>query len=97
MKGTLSKYLAPEELQRIATRIKLLRKSKNCRYCKKRLTQHNATIDHYTPRDAGGSDDLSNLQPACISCNRAKRNLPPEQFQKMISDRRAVQKWRKSG
>ena len=29
-------------------------------------------VDHSNPRANGGSDRLSNLFPACISCNRSK-------------------------
>lgn len=40
-----------------------------------------ATIDHVLPRSLGGEDDLSNLQLAHWSCNRAKSNRgEPEQL-----------------
>src|SRR5690349_1910341 len=29
-------------------------------------------VDHVHPRARGGSDDLSNLLPACVPCNRSK-------------------------
>lgn len=34
------------------------------------------TIDHLTPRAAGGTDELDNLAPAHSSCNSARGSLP---------------------
>ena len=44
-----------------------------CFYCKRALFSTGATIDHVLPSVAGGSDALSNLVPACRSCNSSKR------------------------
>lgn len=30
-------------------------------------------VDHSTPRAKGGTDRASNLQPACVTCNRSKQ------------------------
>ena len=30
-------------------------------------------VDHIIPKARGGSDAMSNLAPACISCNRSKQ------------------------
>ena len=32
------------------------------------------TADHVIPLDLGGTNALANLQPACLSCNSAKKN-----------------------
>jgi hypothetical protein len=37
-------------------------------------------IDHDVPRAAGGDDDLDNLEPAHVSCNRSKQALPSDLF-----------------
>jgi 5-methylcytosine-specific restriction endonuclease McrA len=43
-------------------------KGRVCIYCQKRATH----IDHATPICRGGTNDLSNLQPICGSCNSKK-------------------------
>lgn len=48
---------------------------RSCAYCgkkPKRLTQ-----DHITPLSKGGSHTVSNVVPACWSCNSGKGNRPP--------------------
>lgn len=34
------------------------------------------TLDHFTPRSRGGSDDVSNVFTACMKCNRNRGNSP---------------------
>lgn len=55
----------------------------DCHICGKRLTfknyaQHGERaaweVDHSNARARGGTDRLHNLYPACISCNRSKRD-----------------------
>lgn len=48
-----------------------------CSYCG---TSENITIDHMTPLHRGGSDNISNLQPACRACNADKRNMTHAEY-----------------
>ncbi|MCI4347205.1 MAG: HNH endonuclease [Thermoplasmata archaeon] len=52
-----------------------------CACCEKQLARLNYAdlgsrgaweVDHRVPLSRGGSNNLRNLQPMCISCNRAK-------------------------
>jgi len=47
-----------------------------CAYCGKRAKGH-LTQDHITPLSKGGSHTLSNIIPACRSCNSKKHTGPP--------------------
>ncbi|TMR14653.1 HNH endonuclease [Nonomuraea turkmeniaca] len=49
-----------------------------CAYCGSSGMPLN--IDHIHPRSRGGSDRVSNLTLACVSCNQAKGNRPIEDF-----------------
>lgn len=42
--------------------------------CGKPLEGADATVDHITPKAAGGTDDESNLIAACRTCNGRKRD-----------------------
>lgn len=57
------------------------RASGYCHLCHKKLALKNYAVfgargawevEHSTPKARGGTDRLSNLYPACISCNRSK-------------------------
>lgn len=39
------------------------------------------TKDHIHARSKGGSDDISNLQPMCLTCNTNKKSMSMEEFQ----------------
>jgi hypothetical protein len=47
-----------------------------CTYCGRPAN----TRDHIIPRCRGGSDDPSNLTPACLECNASKRELTPDEW-----------------
>jgi len=38
-------------------------------------TRRATTKDHVLPVDQGGTDELSNLRPACVSCNSRRQNI----------------------
>jgi len=40
-------------------------------------------VDHILPRNHGGSDDLSNLQALCYSCNAMKRDRDDTDFREI--------------
>jgi len=44
----------------------------SCFYCGKKPPEVELEIDHIIPKAKGGSNELSNLVPACRECNRGK-------------------------
>ncbi len=58
-----------------------------CYYCKTKLHPfRNYQIDHFIPKSKGGSEDLENLFPSCISCNMHKGNRPVEYLEKKLKE-----------
>jgi len=60
-----------------------------CKYCCKKINFKNYgnpdavgawEIDHWTPVSRGGSDDIENLVPTCIYCNRRKQKMTGIEF-----------------
>lgn len=51
-----------------------------CIYCGEPLTLGRATKDHLTPISRNGSDDISNIAPACFPCNVKKGRKTYEEF-----------------
>lgn len=50
-----------------------------CQYCGRHFPTSELSIDHVTPRIAGGKDTWDNLVCACIRCNARKGGRTPEQ------------------
>jgi 5-methylcytosine-specific restriction endonuclease McrA len=50
---------------------------RRCAQCGRTPVDHGVVlvVDHMVPREWGGSDDLSNLQPLCEECNSGKRDF----------------------
>lgn len=66
-----------------ATRQRIIeRDGEVCAYC--RTEDGPWEIDHKHPVAKGGSDDDDNLTVACQSCNRAKRDLLPEEWGRRV-------------
>lgn len=68
-----------------------------CHYCGNSLTnslagfnKDGASIDHVTPKDCGGTDDLQNLVLACRSCNQKKRSRHYQEFAMAMQTDRAI-------
>lgn len=51
-----------------------------CWYCGVGLTNRQIHIDHIKPLDHQGADRIDNMALACAPCNRAKWNMPLEDF-----------------
>ena len=62
-------------------RYKVLSQAKyHCELCGISADQKALDVDHIVPRNKGGSDDISNLQALCYSCNRMKRDTDDADF-----------------
>lgn len=67
-------------------RMKVYEKCKGyCAYCGCALEYKDMQVDHVNPIRCGGEDDISNMLPACRSCNHYKSALKPEEFGKYLS------------
>ncbi len=57
-----------------------------CTYCGQRLNPFDRIapngfhIDHHLARALGGTDDVANLVPACLTCNCKKKALSPDDW-----------------
>jgi len=43
-----------------------------CQYCGDKVTNDNASIDHYVPQSKGGNHSKANLRTCCFVCNSIK-------------------------
>jgi diadenosine tetraphosphate (Ap4A) HIT family hydrolase/5-methylcytosine-specific restriction endonuclease McrA len=74
--GYVSGTLRYEVLKRAAFR---------CELCGVTAEDRALEVDHILPRNAGGSDDTSNLQALCYSCNAMKRDRDTADFRGMAA------------
>lgn len=56
----------------------------HCAYCGCELEYKNMQVDHVKPLRIGGADELSNMLPACRSCNHYKSTLDVEGFRQYL-------------
>lgn len=54
-----------------------------CAYCGRLLEYKDMQVDHIRSKKHGGTDDLSNLNPSCRTCNHYKRALSLETYRKV--------------
>lgn len=67
-------------------RYRVLSRAKfRCELCGISADQKALEVDHIVPRNKGGSDDESNLQSLCYSCNAMKRDTDDTDFRKVKS------------
>lgn len=64
------------------TRIEVLSKTKGrCFYCSFNINEKlNWQVDHFWPVRYGGTDDIANLVPSCVPCNKMKWAYIPINF-----------------
>lgn len=68
----------PDRRRKLAA---LLEQRKRCVYCTRKFyCWRPPTIDHFVPRQLGGSHKLKNLVLACGRCNTLKSGHPPGVF-----------------
>lgn len=51
-----------------------------CGYCGKDISEGGFTVDHIHPVSNGGTNDISNLLPCCLSCNASKGKRDIEDY-----------------
>lgn len=61
-----------------------------CAYCGCEITLKQMQADHVIPLRKGGADNISNMLPACGSCNHYKSTLTVEQFRGALERMPAV-------
>jgi diadenosine tetraphosphate (Ap4A) HIT family hydrolase len=67
-------------------RYEVLKRAKHrCELCGAHEKQSALHIDHIIPRAKGGSDDLSNFQVLCMSCNTSKRDRDDTDFRGILA------------
>jgi diadenosine tetraphosphate (Ap4A) HIT family hydrolase/5-methylcytosine-specific restriction endonuclease McrA len=63
----------------------LKRAKRRCELCGISADEKALEVDHIIPRNMRGSDDLSNLQALCYSCNAMKRDRDDTDFRKIAA------------
>lgn len=64
-----------------------------CAICGKPVKYSKMTIDHVTPLSQGGTNEFSNLQLSCHSCNRLKNNFTADEFYALMAKILRYRRW----
>lgn len=56
-----------------------------CAYCKGASGDHKLELEHVFPKSKGGTDKVSNLVPACRTCNEDKSSMTLDQWGQMLN------------
>jgi len=76
----IGRYVKKARVSLKVTRKNLfIRDDYTCQYCDKRFTKPNLTVDHVTPKSAGGPKTWENIVAACKKCNQKKANKLPRE------------------
>jgi len=60
------------------------RAKRRCELCGISSDEKALEVDHIIPRENGGSDDMTNFQALCYSCNSMKRNKDDTDFRNIL-------------
>jgi 5-methylcytosine-specific restriction endonuclease McrA len=64
-----------------------------CAYCGNYIEYEDMKVDHFVPQKNGGSDEISNLMPACEICNHFKDSHNIHKFKSLMkSIKRKIEK-----
>jgi hypothetical protein len=55
-----------------------------CQYCGEKVTQDNATLDHFIPQSKNGDHSKENLRTCCLICNSIKSGKSFEEAAPLI-------------
>jgi len=69
-----------------SVRYEVLKRAKyRCELCGVHEDQAALHVDHIIPRARGGSDDISNFQSLCVTCNTSKRDRDDTDFRAVLA------------
>lgn len=76
---SINRYVNKARISLRVTRKNLFwRDNYTCQYCKKKFCKNDLTIDHVTPKSAGGPKTWENIVAACRKCNQKKGSKLPK-------------------
>lgn len=61
-----------------------------CSYCRIELHDRNFSVDHVVPVSKGGENSIFNKVASCQGCNKAKSDMPLEEFLQRFWHRRGL-------